>query len=322
MIDLGIVKPGSTLFIPFASYAGSTGASITLTGLAVTDIEIYKDGSMTQRGSDAGYTLLDTDGIDLDTITGIHGFSIDLADNTTAGFYAAGSRYYVVVSAVTIDSQTVNFVAASFVIGLPGAVLSTTIDTLTTQVSFTLVAGPAEDDALNGCVVYIHDVASAVQGGFAVVSDYTGATKTVTLTAGVTFTAAATDNVMVMPPSNLSWWATVAPNALISGRVDASVGAMAADVITAASTNADFLAEVNAEVVDALATDTYAEPTGVPAATASLASKIGRIHQALRNKITVTASKKIFFDDADAALWEKDLSDDATTYTETEGNAP
>jgi len=81
-------------------------------------------------------------------------------------------------------------------------------------------------------------------------------------------------------------------------------------------------AQVNAEVVDALATDTYAEPTGVPAATASLAAKIGRLHQALRNKVTVTASKKQFFDDADAALWEKDLSDDATTYTESEGNAP
>lgn len=104
----------TTLYIPFATYAGATGASITLTGLAVTDIEIYKNGSVTQRASDNGYTLLDTDGIDFDGITGIHGFSIDLSDNSDAGFYAAGSSYFVVVSAVTVDSQTVNFIAAWF----------------------------------------------------------------------------------------------------------------------------------------------------------------------------------------------------------------
>lgn len=115
-IHLGNVDANSTLYIPFASY-DSNGASVTLTGLAVTDIEIYKNGSVTQRSSDAGYTLLDTDGIDFDGITGIHGFSIDLADNTDAGFYAAGSFYWVVVSAVTIDSQTVNFIAATFRIG-------------------------------------------------------------------------------------------------------------------------------------------------------------------------------------------------------------
>jgi hypothetical protein len=115
-IHLGNVDAGSTLYIPFDTYS-SAGASITLTGLAVTDIEIYKNGSVTQRASDAGYVLLDTDGIDFDGITGIHGFSIDLNDNTDAGFFAAGSFYWVVVSAVTIDSQTVNFVAATFKIG-------------------------------------------------------------------------------------------------------------------------------------------------------------------------------------------------------------
>lgn len=104
---------GSTVYIPFTSY-NSAGASVTLTGLAVTDIEIYKNGSVTQRASDNGYTLLDTDGIDFDGITGLHGFSIDLNDNSDSGFYAVGSEYWVVVSAVTIDSQTVIFIADRF----------------------------------------------------------------------------------------------------------------------------------------------------------------------------------------------------------------
>lgn len=108
------VPAGDILPIFFASYGKTNGESITLSGLAVTDIEIYKDGSVTQRASDAGYTLLDTDGTDFDAITGIHGISIDTGDNTDAGFYTVGAWFHVVVSSVTIDGQTVNFVAAAF----------------------------------------------------------------------------------------------------------------------------------------------------------------------------------------------------------------
>lgn len=108
------VPAGDVLPIFFGTFDGGTGASITMTGLAVTDIEIYKDGSTTQRASDAGYTLLDTDGIDFDGLTGIHGFSIDTGDNTDSGFYTVGAWFHVVVSAVTVDAQTVSFVAAAF----------------------------------------------------------------------------------------------------------------------------------------------------------------------------------------------------------------
>ncbi len=114
MSAYSIIPLGAVIPVFFDSFAGSTGASITISGLAITDIEIYKGTSMTQRSSDAGYVLLDTDGTDLDGITGIQGFSIDTGDNTDSGFYAAGSFYNVVVSAITVDSQTVNFVAHRF----------------------------------------------------------------------------------------------------------------------------------------------------------------------------------------------------------------
>jgi hypothetical protein len=104
---------GSTIYVLFDSF-GSDGQSITLTGLLASDVEIYKNGSVTQRASDAGYALLDTDGIDFDGVTGIHGISIDLSDDTDAGFYAVGSQYTVVISAVTIDTQTVSFILGSF----------------------------------------------------------------------------------------------------------------------------------------------------------------------------------------------------------------
>lgn len=105
---------GTTLYIPFTTYDKDDGGSITMTGFAVTDIEIYKNGSTTQRSSDNGVTLLDTDGTDFDGVTGLHGFSIDLSDNTDAGFYAVGSWYWVVVSTVTVDAVTITFIATVF----------------------------------------------------------------------------------------------------------------------------------------------------------------------------------------------------------------
>src|SRR3990167_92093 len=226
--DMGMVRPGTTIYVPFHAFdSNDPSASVTITGLATTDIEVY-DGTMTQRGSDNGYALLDTDGIDIDTITGIHGVSINLADNSTAGFYAAGKQYWVVIASITIDAATINFIPVMFRIGYPDAVINTTIATLASQTSFTLTDGPAEDDALNGCVVCIHDVASAVQLGFAVVSDYTGSTKTVTLTAGVSFTAAATDNISMFPPSNAAWGGAVAYTAT-RGLAGTALPAAAAD---------------------------------------------------------------------------------------------
>jgi len=117
MINWGKVPLASVLPFIFDSFDGGTGASITLTGLALGDILVYKGTSMTQRASTSGFVLLDTDGIDIDTITGIHGFSIDTGDNTDAGFFVAGSFYTVVVSSVTIDAQIVNFVAGTFWLG-------------------------------------------------------------------------------------------------------------------------------------------------------------------------------------------------------------
>jgi hypothetical protein len=200
VVNLGTVRPGSTIYIPFDTFAGATGAPITLTGLAVADVKIYKDGGTTERASTSGFTLLDTDGIDFDSLTGIHGVSIDLADNTTANFYTAGSRYFVVIGDVTVDSQTLRFVAATFRIGYEGAILDTTIATLASQTSFTLTAGSADNSAYVGCVAVLHDVASAVQVEMGVVSAYTGSTKTVTLASdpGI-FTVAAGDNISFYP---------------------------------------------------------------------------------------------------------------------------
>lgn len=228
MINLGRVRPGSTIYIPFETFANSTGAPITLTGLATSDIQVYKDGGTTQRASASGFTLLDTDGIDFDGITGIHGFSIDLSDNTTADFWAAGSRYFVVVSTVTVDSQTMSFIAATFEIGYQGSWLDTTI-TYTNSTTYVLAAGPAEDDALNGHWAILHDQASAVQTSRVLISDYTGASKTVTLASGATFTGATGDNFSVM---GIAPWTEVLETGFSASRILRIIAAATAGKVT------------------------------------------------------------------------------------------
>jgi len=84
-------------------------------------------------------------------------------------------------------------------------------------------------------------------------------------------------------------------------------------------------AQVNAEVVDALNADTYAEPAqGAPAATATLAAKIGYLYKAFRNRITQTATTLSVYNDAEDTVDQKAaVSDDGTTYTRGEiGSGP
>jgi len=79
-------------------------------------------------------------------------------------------------------------------------------------------------------------------------------------------------------------------------------------------------AQVNTEVVDALNVDTYAEPgQGVPAATTSIAAKIGYLYKFLRNKTTQTSTTLSVFDDAGSTVDQKStVSDDGTTATRNE----
>ncbi len=200
MQDLGIVRPGSPVRILWGSYDGGDGSSITATAYAVGDIKIFKDGGTTERASTSGYVVDD----DFSAETGIHLAEFDLADNSTAGFFVAGSEYLVMVGPVTIDAQTVNFPLCRFTIGYPGAILDTGITSLTSATQFILDNGPAEADVLIGCPVILHDVASRVQFAFGVVSDYIVTTKEVFLAVTpVGFTPVATDNVSFFMPTSV-----------------------------------------------------------------------------------------------------------------------
>lgn len=119
MVYYGDFPTGATVRLPFQTF-DSAGASITITGFAAADIEIYKNGNTTQRSSDNGYTAT----TDFDALTGLHMVVIDTSDNTDAGFFAAGNEYFVAVSAITADAQTVSFWAGTFSIERSGGMLA------------------------------------------------------------------------------------------------------------------------------------------------------------------------------------------------------
>ncbi|MFH1110968.1 MAG: hypothetical protein V1790_17485 [Planctomycetota bacterium] len=78
-------------------------------------------------------------------------------------------------------------------------------------------------------------------------------------------------------------------------------------------------AQVNTEVVDALATDVIAETAqGIPTATPTIKQAVMLPYMALRNKLTVTATEKAIYNDAGTKIAKKALADDGTVYTEDE----
>jgi len=84
---------------------------------------------------------------------------------------------------------------------------------------------------------------------------------------------------------------------------------------TAGDLTATMKASVNAEAVDALNVDTYAEPAqGAPAATTTLVVKIGHLYKALRNRKRQTATLwELLADDETTVDQKATVSDDGTT---------
>lgn len=195
---------GDVIYFNFDTYSSDDpAASITLTGLAVTDIEIYKNGNMTQRASDVGYTLLDTDGIDLDSTTGHHGFSVDTGDDTDSGFWVSDAMYDLVVNAVTVDGATV-VLSFQFSIGKTTAAMSASLVAFWEQAGVVLASGTIgdtgnssaalhleglayADDDLNGCTIVVEDNSSGLKYS-SCIKDWVAATDLATLEKTLPFT--------------------------------------------------------------------------------------------------------------------------------------
>lgn len=176
-------------------------------------ISVYKDNSTTQ--STTGVTLT----ADFDSVTGLNHFAIDTSAD--GSFYAAGSFFDLIITTGTVDGVSV-----------VGAKVG----------SFTIRKDSSLKPTTAGRTL---DVSSGGEAGV----DWANVgspTTTVTLSGTTVKTATDVETDTADIQSRL-------PAALVSGRMDSSVGAMAANTITAAATAADYLAEINAEVDTAIA---------------------------------------------------------------------
>jgi hypothetical protein len=355
MIYLGDFVEDDTVHFIWSSN-DSSGASITR-GTDGT-VSVYKDNGLTQ--SVAGIT--DTE--DFDSLTGIHACTIDTSADA---FYATGANYTVVLSAATIDSQTVNAVLAHFSIenrsttaiksdtaailvdtadmqpklGSPaGADMSTDIAAVKSDTAAVLVDTADMQPKLgtitdlgNGATIGVNlsdmagttfnpttDSQEVIKDTFAALNDVSSADVLTQVTTGLALIGL--DHLI----GNSVTGTDVADNSIIAKLVSKEATADWDDFVNTTDSlqaTADAIsglndlsaAAVNAEVVDALATDTYAELAAVPSATSTLADKLNWMFLLARNKVTQTATTQLVRNDADGAtVGTSTISDDGTTF--------
>lgn len=118
LLVLGDFKPGDVVRFPFNT-ADLSQTPVTLTGGTV---KAYKDADASSEAT-TGITLT----TDFDSVTGLHAVAIDTSSDAT--FYAAGSTFWLVLTAGTVDgTSVVGVVLASFTLqaqaSVNGAVVS------------------------------------------------------------------------------------------------------------------------------------------------------------------------------------------------------
>lgn len=315
---------GATIEMKFTS-RDATGLP---TALSSGNIDIYEDAGTTQ------ITGADTLTASFDSVTGLNHLTIAA---TAANGFENGKSYQCVLSAGTVGGvSVVGEVVFQFTIGRYNnaetqqqAVFSRggTDQTCYLRLRDVRTGGPLTGVAFNASGLtcyYIRSGAAAVQltlatqtdngahsdGGFVEVSS-ANVPGEYRLDISDAIAASGVDRgeILVFGAANM------APARIQFELVDAVTVANGGVLVNAFTSGAK--AEINAEVVDVLATDTYAEPgQGAPAATASLAAKINYLYKAWRNKKTQTATAyNLFADDATTVDQKATLSDDGTTWT-------
>jgi len=230
---------GDTFDVKFTTTEPDTGAPATLSGTPV--VSAYVGNSTTQIT--AGITLT----TDFDGVTGLNNVRVVA---TTGNGFADGTDVSLVITTGTVDGNSaVGYVIEQFTIGRSAAnaalkpvaraayLVDTTIATLSTQTSFTLTAGSADNDAYNGAAFIFTDASTANQKGIAFCSDYVGSTRTVTLEAAPIFTIATSDLVTVVPAGSSTSLPVSANVTQISGAaVSTSSAQLGVNVVNAGGT--------------------------------------------------------------------------------------
>jgi hypothetical protein len=339
----GDIAPGQVIRIPWGSNSAA-GASITRATNGT--VSVYKDANTTQTTNGV------TDTEDFDSLTGVHWLAIDTSADTA--FYAAGSDFTIVVTGAVIDGETVNGVLASFSIwnrGVP-AMAKGRVGAASTTGTVILPSGAVTaDDIVNGAMFY-----NLTKGEARVIVDSDLSDNSVSVDPALQTAPDSGDIFIILPsppgPTDPDYLEQVEASSLgttaeaevsnaleaallahevatisdldavvvpLQAAIDAVLVDTGTDGVVVASLAAQAKADVNAEVLDVLNVDTFAEPGAVPAATASLVAKLGWVFTVLRNKITQTSATQTLRNDADnASIATSSISDNGTTFTRNE----
>lgn len=286
----------TTVRFAFTTHA-ATGAPVApSSGFEAADLLIYKDGSNTQRSSANGVTMTSP----FDTITGLHHVSIDLTDNTDAGFYAAGSWYMVVLSPdETVDSLAVAKVLAYFEIGVAKADVTQFAGTAITAASGIpeVKVASIANNAITASSIASDAITDAKVASDVTIASVTGAVGSVTGNVGGNV-AGSVGSVTGAVGSVTGAVGSVTGN--VGGNVTGSVGSVAAGGITAASIATDAIdadalaADAVTEIADGLLKRDLSAVTGE--ASRSLLNAV----RFLRNKFSISAGTLTVYKEDDA----------------------
>lgn len=279
---------------PFVDATDGVTAETALT-ISQADVRLAKNGADFAQKNEASAATHDESGyydIDLDTTDTNTAGVLTLAVSES-GALPVRMDFQVVPISVFPEAKRRNTAQA-------GAAGTITLD----------ASASATNDEFTGDIIVIVGGTGATQ--WRIITDYVGSTKVATIEPN-----------WLTNPDNTSVFEILAspPSAGLETAVSDGLtnygAATSSDISTSIGGLNDIsTADVNAQVVDALATDTYAEPAAVPAATATLAAKVGWLYALARNKMTQTADTQTLRNDADDGdIATATVSDNGTTFT-------
>lgn len=269
----------------FDTFAASTGAPTATTNFANTDIQIYKDGGTTQRSSANGIVVSTS----FDGSTGLQMVTIDLSDNTDAGFYAAGHEYQVAVADITADGQTLRFWLGCFSIERANGVLA-------------LLKGNAVKVDVNT----IKTQTVTCSGGVTIPAATLASTTNITAATGVDITkilgtaisTPATAGILDVNVKNIDNDAASAsgtvtfPNATLASTTNITAGTITTVTnLTNAPTSGDFTATMKTSIGTAVAASAVASVTGNVGG--NVAGSVGSVTGLTASNLDTTVSSRL-----------------------------
>lgn len=294
MSYLGRHEIDDLLTFPANTHTAATGAATDAD--SVPSYRVYEDetGTAILTGSMAKLDDANT--------TGFYSEQITLS---AANGFEIGKSYTIYISATVASvvgtmSHTLQ-VEAALATAASVATLQTSVDDLPTNAELA-TSQAAADDATLAAIAALNNISQAqVNAEVDTALVDVGLTTTITGRIDAAITTRASQTSVDDLPTN----AELATSQAAAD--DATLAAIAA-------LNNLSAAQVNAEVLDVLTIDTFAEPSAVPAATSTLKDKINWLFVLARNKLTQTGTTQLVRNDADAAtVGTATVSDDATT---------